>query len=98
MDRIFEIARTAEAGFFGHRSPGLTVDLGRFRWRFSPDVRHALIADLKARGDLYPTDEPYPGETLLGIPLDVDETLPPNSMLLEPDPPSTPSLTEPYRE
>jgi hypothetical protein len=48
------------------------------RWRVSPDVLASLAADF------------FPGEPirgpyqLLGWPVDVDETLPPDSMLLEP--------------
>jgi hypothetical protein len=89
IDRVFEIAKAAEAGFFGPRAAGLTVDLGDFRWRFSSDARLAMLAELKARGDLYPSETPSPGERLLGIPVDVDEALPPNSVLLEPSQPIT---------
>jgi hypothetical protein len=81
-DRVFEIAKAAQAGFFGPRHPGLTVDKGHFRWRFSPDARLALIDELKAEG--VPVADAGLAEYLLGIPLDVDETLPPNSVVLEP--------------
>lgn len=64
-----------------------------FRWRVSPDERRRLILEVTNVGavslgiELTDPDGPAKGaEILLGLPLVVDDVLPPNSVILEPLP------------
>jgi hypothetical protein len=55
------------------------------RWRLSPDVFRSLAAETWPED---PDRVPDPScDRLMGWPVDVDESLPPNSMLLELDRP-----------
>lgn len=80
QDRVFEMAERAEAGFFGPVEPGLVVDVGDFRWRFSRDAWEALCAETRTRADALAGG----CITLLGVAVEVDDVLPPNSIILEP--------------
>lgn len=85
MDRAFEIASTVHM-----RAPndGLAHPFGLdkpypYRWRVSQDVWAALVAHV-GFGDPDPITTP-PGSRLLGDPIELDRSLPPSSMLLEPE-------------
>ena len=82
VDRAFEVALATEG-----RAPrdGLAHPFGlnasELRWRVSPDIWDELEAWVRENGYPIPPKNAHP--TLLGRAIDIDEGLPPNSMLLE---------------
>jgi hypothetical protein len=89
IDRAFEVA----AAVVGRApSDGLAhpfgLNDGRLAWRVSSDVWEQFTDYAKTNG--MPIPDPAPSPRVLGWPIAVDETLPSNSMLLEPasQPPS----------
>lgn len=83
FDRAFEIASAtfprAPRDRLAH--PFGFDDHPPYRWRVSRDVWDALCAEVWP--ELTVSKDPISEDRLLGEPIDVDETLPPNSMLLE---------------
>ena len=84
FDRAFEVAA---ATFSRAPRDGLAHPFGfdqhpPHEWRVSRDVWDALYDASAIPGDR----EPRPSDRLLGERLTIDETLPPNSMILEPIP------------
>lgn len=74
FERAMDIVQAA-----GIKPFGIETSLG-WRWRVSQDVFDAASRMVEERG--HPLDSAVESR-LFGYPLDVDESLPPNSMLLE---------------
>jgi hypothetical protein len=83
MDRVFEVAyatlpRAPRGDVLAH--PFGFTEHEPHRWRVSPDVWRALIWHV-GFGD---PDRTTPHDRLLGEPIRIDDSLPPDSLLLEP--------------
>lgn len=87
VDRAFQVATAAvgRAPSDGLAHPFGLAESEPLTWRLSPDVWRELVDWAKAQ-EYYTADNPDDRTRLLGYQLTVDDTLPPNSMLLEPSP------------